>query len=273
MTEFGELSTAAIDLAKQRKCPLCGESHSKALKENATYPVKNKTIGWMRGESMSSRNDEREGFEKHHCVAFSAFNVKDKDFLPELNLLLLKASYEPNRERNCASLPGRKHSDGSYGYFWETIRHSDSLLMQAGKIEVGAQNTPNVTLDNVPLQMHVGKHEGRALNASKALVLYALRHLADDPGKCEKRAAKLETNCALELLTFAEDYAYHCTLKYIDPFQLHPRLLQTACDEYARRERKQRTGDDVAKIVKKRWAALSTGVKLDGNPFASANKT
>lgn len=252
MPEFGELSAVALDRAKEGKCPLCGKKHEAPKSKEAEYPVKIGKLGWMRGESMSPRNTFQEGDELHHCVAFSAFHVGGKkgsrDFLPEINLLLSKENYEPNRKPNCLSLPGRSHPDGSYGYFWESIDRDE------------------------PLQLHIGRHNGGALNASKAMVLYILRHFSEHPDRCKENSATRLSTSAKRLVGQAEDYAYHCTLRYRAPFQLHHRRMPEACAQYAKRRKGSTTGPQLAEALEARWEGLKTGVALGGNPFAKANE-
>ncbi len=254
MPEFGELSAVALDRAREAKCPLCGERHGKPKsRDEDEYPVKSGRLGWMRGETMSSRNRDRKGDEMHHCVAFSAFHVGGKkgrrDFLPEINLLLAREGYEPNRRLNCVALPGRAHPDGSYGYFWKRLD------------------------GDAPLQLHLGRHDGSALNASKAMVLYVLRHFSEQPGGCKERPATRLSSSAKTLLGQAEDYAYHCTLRYRAPFRLHPRRLPEACSEYSRRHGGAPSGSQLVDALEARWASARTGVTLGGNPFAKANET
>jgi hypothetical protein len=252
MTEFGELSAVALDRAREAKCPLCGKRHKTPKPaEGVVYPVKSGKLGWMRGEAMSPRNRAWDGDEMHHCVAFSAFHVGGKrgkrDFLPEINWLLSQQGYDPNRKLNCVALPGRSHPHGSYGHFWARLD------------------------GDAPLQLHLGRHDGSALNASKAMVLYVLRHVAEPADGCKERSATRLSSSAKTLVGQAEDYAYHCTLRYLAPFRLHPRRLPEACAQYAKRHGGSVSGPRLVEVLEARWEGARTGVTLQGNPFAKAN--
>lgn len=248
MTEMGEMSQVAIDRAKQGRCVQCGKSHKNPKHADLPLPVKTKADGWLRAPGMQSRDASRPGDAMHHAVAFSAFCVgteKPKDFVPEINRLLHKAGYQPNRQSNCVALPGPDHADGSYGYFCERLR------------------------SRAPLQPHLGRHKSAALNASKAMVLYTLRYLVTDGSDCARSDQEEMKGDAKTLIQHAEDYASDATLRYLSPFRLHPNHLEPACTRYVggRGKAAREEGAQLAASLEKRWAAKKTGLVTSGNPF------
>lgn len=252
MTEFGEGVAMGLQRGLEGRCPLCGEKHDKPKPGDDPLPVKSGAEGWMRAPGMTPRDGcDPAGNEMHHAVALSAFNVsrgqKPRDFLPALNRVLHAAGYQPNRARNCAALPARDHPQGPYGHF-------------CARIDAGR-----------PRQLHIGRHQSGALNASKAMMVHMLVHLAGEAADCALSTAREDAARINRLIGKAEDYAYDRTLRYIAPFQLHPAHLIPACRAHAvglRGEGRDAYARELATRLVQHWASLDTGVSLRGNPFA-----
>lgn len=214
------------------KCIFCGKDHPEPKKD------KIKPTGWKRAEIVgvggnfsAKKNDLYPdgkspptvySSEGHHCLAFSSFIVdarkSPKDRFPKLNHYIKEKGYDPNNKNNTIDLPGRKQKDDAG---WQTQSKKFGAFEKA-------------VLAKKPLQLHIGGHCKKLMNASNLMLLDIVNGIQDSEMCAEpKDTFKQEL---YEQVVEAEDNAFKLTAAAESPWILHPEKLVEAeryvCDKH-----------------------------------------
>lgn len=257
--EIGENINAVVSLQKGGKCAICSGSHGDPKRVTITKTAGKS--GWAREENMAGKleqvpeklalypkgNTAAYPTEGHHCLAFSAFVTKGKDFILRLNFFLEKGGYKPNRIQNSILLPGRP----DYDAFWTSI-------------DLGH-----------PLQMHIGGHSRTVYDLSRNLLIRLMVMYKGRPQVCKDETLEQIQQKMVNLVTQAENHAFMKIASNAAPWRLHPKHHGFALEMYwekrtvsklspTKRPVKGHGGTALRRGSEPRWPKP----KLDEGPFA-----
>lgn len=210
------------------KCPICDGSHEEP-KQEKIEPTAGKS-GWERDKSMADVFDkgdakrcaiyENDKFppsfktEGHHSVALSSFVKAGKDQSLKLNHLLNAAGFHPNDPPNIIQLPARI---------------GDSTAPQA--LPLGFQTFWVSVEQGKPLQVHLGRHNGRYFASSDNVVRRVAALLSISPDKCKEQKLDDLKKKLKKHMDGAVNYAFMCVTRA--KWVCHPDKLKAAQKEYA----------------------------------------
>ena len=206
MTQVGESISVALEMAKQYKCMICGQSHADP-KRDEIEPTAGIHEGWQREDMSAVRDNAKNALypngrqnhppyttEGHHCLALSSFvfeepeeteeddkkkKKKATDVCAQSNYFMRRAGFKPNDEKNIIHLPDSK----------------DSLFefIEAER----------------PLQPHTGKHPKKYFTASNLLVQKAISLAQrESTDSCEMEDLSGYLDRLRTLMDQAVNYAY-----------------------------------------------------------------
>lgn len=227
MTQIGE----GIGIAKQNleegKCVFCGAKEHEFPKKDAIEPTgwEREKVGGVGGRFSDAKLNiypDRTSppsvyrSEGHHCLAFSSFIMgaqskppNPTDRFAALNHYLKEKGYNPNNINNVIDLPGRKDKgdEDPHAHYVE--------------FALAVEN-------NKPLQLHIGGHADKFMNASNVILRDIVRTFQQNK-LCDKPDETFK-NQLLKKVEDAEDKAFKKTSGAISPWICHPAHINKAED-------------------------------------------
>jgi hypothetical protein len=225
MTQIGEGIAITQMRLDEGTCVFCG-------KKNHAFPKKDmiKPTGWKRAKiagvggrfsgaklNMYPNNDSPPTAYKsegHHCIAFSSFIMgaqssppNPKDRFAALNHYLKEKSYDPNNINNVIDLPGRKDKGEE-----DPRSHYMEFTIAVEKEK--------------PLQLHIGGHADKFMNASNVLLRDIVRSIQQQ-SLCDMPNDEFKNDLLAEV-QYAEDKAFKKTAGAITPWICHPAHINKA---------------------------------------------
>lgn len=227
MTQIGEgIAIAQIRLEKG-ECIFCGEDEHEFPKKDVIKPTgwKRKKIAGVGGRFSGDKLDlypdkvsppTAYKSEGHHCLAFSSFirNAQSKNHSPSdrfaaLNHYLKEKGYDPNNINNVIDLPGRKD------------KGEEDMRAHYLEFAISVEKEK-------PLQLHIGSHADKFMNASNYLIRAIVRSIQQQ-GLCDMPDDEFKDKL-LKKVQDAEDKAFKRTAGAIDPWICHPNHIEKAKD-------------------------------------------
>ncbi|WP_075186367.1 hypothetical protein [Teredinibacter haidensis] len=225
MTQIGEGIAITQVRLDEGKCVFCGEDEHEFPKKDVI-----KATGWKRakiagvgGRFSGAKLDlypkqvtppTAYKSEGHHCLAFSSFIIgaqssppNPRDRFAALNHYLKEKNYDPNNINNVIDLPGRKEKGEE-----DPRSHYMEFTIAVEKEK--------------PLQVHIGGHADKFMNASNVLLLDIVSTIQENK-LCGKPDDEFK-NKLLKKVENAEDKAFKKTAGAISPWICHPAHINKA---------------------------------------------